>query len=92
LGARIFGWVQRERLRRGDDRREREETQNWRHDASSSNVMQDGREGREGRFLFANLSIQSKHWPKGSVSVRMETLPVYALELSVLARGEDGVL
>jgi hypothetical protein len=41
-------------------------------------VWQDGTEAREGRFV-ANLSKQSKHWPK--VSVRMETWPEYALEL-----------
>jgi hypothetical protein len=41
-------------------------------------VWQDGPEGRKGRFVV-NLSKQSKHWPKGSV--RMETLPEYALEL-----------
>jgi hypothetical protein len=45
-------------------------------------AWQDGPEGRKGRFVV-NLSKQSKHWPKGSV--RMETLPEYALELE---RGE----
>jgi hypothetical protein len=41
-------------------------------------VWQGGPEGRKGRFVV-NLSKQSKHWPKGSV--RIETLPEYALEL-----------
>jgi hypothetical protein len=41
-------------------------------------VWQGGPEGRKGRFAV-NLSKQSKHWSKGSV--RMETLPEYALEL-----------
>jgi hypothetical protein len=44
--------------------------------SSSFVVWQDGPEGRKGRFVV-NLSKQSKHWPKGSV--RMETLPEYAL-------------
>jgi hypothetical protein len=42
--------------------------------------MQGGPEGRKGRFVV-NLSKQSKHWPKGSV--RMQTLPEYALELEL---------
>jgi hypothetical protein len=46
--------------------------------SSSFVVWQDGQDGRKGRFVV-NLSKQSKHWPKGSV--RMETLPEYALEL-----------
>jgi hypothetical protein len=46
--------------------------------SSSFVVWQDGPEGRKGRFVV-NLSKQSKHWHKGSV--RMETLPEYALEL-----------
>jgi hypothetical protein len=46
--------------------------------SSSFVVWQDGPEGRKGRFVV-NLSKQSKHWPKGSV--RMETLPEFALEL-----------
>lgn len=46
--------------------------------SSSFVVWQEGAEGRKGRFVV-NLSKQSKHWPKGSV--RMETLPEYALEL-----------
>jgi Reverse transcriptase (RNA-dependent DNA polymerase) len=48
-------------------------------------VWQDGPEGRKGRFVV-NLSKQFKHWPKGSV--RMETLPEYALEVE---RGEKMV-
>jgi hypothetical protein len=46
--------------------------------SSSFVVWQEGPEGRKGRFVV-NLSKQSKHWPKGSV--RMETLPEYALDL-----------
>jgi hypothetical protein len=46
--------------------------------SSSFVVWQDGPEGRKRRFVV-NLSKQFKHWPKGSV--RMETLPEYALEL-----------
>jgi hypothetical protein len=46
--------------------------------SSSFVVWQDGPERRKGRFVV-NLSKQSKHWPKGSV--RMKTLPEYALEL-----------
>jgi hypothetical protein len=46
--------------------------------SSSFVVWKEGAEGRKGRFVV-NLSKQSKHWPKGSV--RMETLPEYALEL-----------
>jgi hypothetical protein len=51
--------------------------------SSSFLVWQDGSEGREGPL---NLSKQSKHWPKGSV--RIETMPEYALELE---RGEKMV-
>jgi hypothetical protein len=46
--------------------------------SSSFVVCKDGPEVRKGRFVV-NLSKQSKHWPKGSV--RMKTLPEYALEL-----------
>jgi Reverse transcriptase (RNA-dependent DNA polymerase) len=46
--------------------------------SSSFLVWQDGSDGRKGRFIV-NLAKQSKHWEKGSV--RMETLPAYALEL-----------
>jgi hypothetical protein len=46
--------------------------------SSSFVIWQDGSEGRKGRFIV-NLAKQSKHWEKGSV--RMETLPAYALEL-----------
>jgi hypothetical protein len=53
--------------------------------SSSSVVWQDGPEGQKGRFVV-NLYKLSKHWPKGSV--RMETLPEYALELE---RGEKMV-
>jgi hypothetical protein len=53
--------------------------------SSSFVVWQDGPEGRKGRFVVYQ-SKQSKHWPKGSV--RMETLPEYALELE---RGEKMV-
>ena len=41
-------------------------------------VWQDRSEGRKGRFLV-NFAKQSQNWEKGSV--RMETLPAYALEL-----------
>jgi hypothetical protein len=44
--------------------------------SSSFVVWQGGPEGSKGRFVV-NLSKQYKHWPKGSV--RMETLPEYAL-------------
>jgi hypothetical protein len=44
---------------------------------SSFVVWQDGPEGRKRRFVVY-LSKQSKHWPEGSV--RMKTLPEYALE------------
>jgi hypothetical protein len=50
--------------------------------SSSFVVWKDGPEGRKGRFVV-KLPKQSKHWLKGSV--RMETLPEYALELE---RGE----
>jgi hypothetical protein len=50
--------------------------------SSSFVEWQDEPEGRKGRFVV-NLSKQTKNWPKGSV--RMETLPEYALELE---RGE----
>jgi hypothetical protein len=53
--------------------------------SSSFVVRQDGPEGRTGRFVV-NLSMKSKHWPKGSL--RMDTLPEYALELE---RGENMV-
>jgi hypothetical protein len=46
--------------------------------SSSFVVWQDGPERRRGRFVV-NLLKQSMHWPKGSV--RMQTLPEYALEL-----------
>jgi hypothetical protein len=46
--------------------------------SSSFVVLQNGPEGRKERFVV-NLSKQSKHWPKGSV--RIKTLPEYALEL-----------
>jgi hypothetical protein len=53
--------------------------------SSSFVVWQDGPEGRKGRFVV-KLLTQSKHWPQRSV--RMETLPEYALELE---RGEKMV-
>jgi hypothetical protein len=53
--------------------------------SSSSVVWQDGPEGQKGRIVVS-LYKQSKHWPQGSV--RMGTLPEYALELE---RGEKMV-
>jgi hypothetical protein len=41
-------------------------------------IWQEGSGERKGRFIV-NFAKQSKHWEKGSV--RMETLPAYALEL-----------
>jgi hypothetical protein len=48
-------------------------------------VWKDGPEGIKGRFVV-NLSKKSKHWHKKSV--RIETLPEYALKLE---RGENMV-
>jgi hypothetical protein len=41
-------------------------------------VWQDGVDGRKGLFVV-KFSKQSKHWKK--VSVKMETLPQYAMDL-----------
>ena len=46
--------------------------------SSSFVVLQDGSEGWKGRFVV-NFAKQSQYWEKGSV--RMETIPAYALEL-----------
>ena len=52
--------------------------------SSSFVVWQEDTDGNEkGRFIV-NFSKQSKHWEKGSV--RMETLPAYAIGLK---RGDD---
>jgi hypothetical protein len=78
LGARIFGWMPGRYIWRGDDRRGREDTQYRCHDIVKLCSMARRSGGKE-RALCGKPIEESKHWPKKSV--RMQTLPEYALEL-----------